>query len=92
MMIHLQGGMSLEFDILANGMADWPHLRQSFRDLVARYPSDFFLNHFASLACRAGDRETYLSVRPRLAGHILESTWRCNASPALCDSRYLKQI
>lgn len=91
MMIHLQGGMSLEFDILANGMADWPHLRQSFRDLVARYPSDFFLNHFASLACRAGDRETYFAIRPRIAGHILNSAWRSNASLDLCDSRYLKQ-
>lgn len=91
LMIHLQGGMSLEFDILANGMADWLHLRQSFRDLVARYPSDFFLNHFASLACRAGDRETYLTVRPRIAGHILKSVWRSNTSLDLCDSRYLKQ-
>lgn len=92
MMIHLQSGTRLEFDILANGVADWRHLRQSFRDLVARYPSDFFLNHFASLACRAGDRETYFTVRPRITAHILESAWRSNASLDLCDSRYLKQI
>ena len=89
MMIHLQSGMSLEFDILNNGMANWERLRQSFRDLVARYPSDIHLNYFASFACRAGDREAYFTVRPRIAGRILKPAWRSNASPDLCDSRYL---
>ncbi len=90
--VHVEAGMPLQFDILANGMIDWPSQRQAFRDLTARYPVDFYLNEFAAFACRAGDRETYFNLRPTIADHINNYSWRSNSSIDLCDSRYLKSM
>lgn len=47
---------SLELNIFQDGLISWPKMRESYEDLVRRYPSPNNLNDFAVYACRAGDK------------------------------------
>lgn len=80
-----------ELSIFQNTLIIWPRMRKSFEDIVARYPSPQNLNVFASFACRAGDRESYLSIRPRIVHHIVPDAWPSNYSLDLCDRRFTQR-
>lgn len=44
---------------------DWPHLTESFRDLVARYPTDYNVQGFAYFACLLSDAAVARELLPR---------------------------
>ena len=80
----------VEVDILRESLVSWVKMRESFEDLVKRYPSANNLNKFAAFACRAGDKDAFLSVRPRIQSHIVLAMWPSNYSIDLCDHRFMQ--
>ena len=79
----------LEFDLFQNSLASWPRLRDSFDELIKRYPSSDNINEFASYACQAEDKDTYLRLRAQMKDHILPYRWRNNYSPDMCDHKFM---
>lgn len=68
----------------------WPTMRDSFKELLKHYPSEDNLNEFASFACRANDRETYLTLMPMLSGHVEPDLWPRNFSVDLCNHHFMQ--
>lgn len=50
---------------------NWAKMKQSFSDLIARYPDPRFKNIYASYACFARDRDAYNKVMQNLPKHLL---------------------
>ena len=44
----------------------WAKMKAGFEDLVARYPSAWNINNYASFACRANDKQAFLRLLPKL--------------------------
>ena len=53
---------------------DWPRMKQSFRDLISRYPDKSFKNLYASYACATRDREAYEEAMKMLPKGVLDPT------------------
>lgn len=67
---------------------DWTKLRKGIELLTAKYPSSAHnMNHFASLACRAGDKALYLDLRRKLGVHADASIFK-TATLEACDLRF----
>lgn len=64
-------------------------LNASLGDLVKRFPSAQNINVYAVFACRSGDKQMYLGVRPRLQRLLIPEVWPTNFSPDLCDRRFM---
>lgn len=70
------------------GMPDWRMVKTGFEDLLQRHPQDQRgRNKFASFACRANDRETYLKLRAELAEHLMPELWPDVAGVEACDRK-----
>ena len=70
------------------GLPEWRMVKSGFEDLLRRHPQDWRgRNKFASFACRANDRETYLKLRQELGGHILPDLWPDGAGVDACDRK-----
>lgn len=68
---------------------DWKLIRSGFDDLMQRFPdSTWNMNEFASMACRANDKETYLKWRRQLGEVIERSLWLGSYSVDICDYRF----
>jgi hypothetical protein len=68
---------------------DWRLLRKGFTDLEAKYPESWWnANKFASFACRAKDRDTYLRVRKRIGTAVSTLAWTRGSGPDVCDRRF----
>ena len=89
--ILLSNMQGTEVDLLRQRAVSWLKLKSSLEELVKKYPSHTNFNIFANLACRAGDRNVYLGVRPRINRVILPNVWSTNYSVDLCDHRFLQQ-
>jgi Domain of unknown function (DUF4034) len=88
---HFAENQQEDFDLFRDSRASWPQLRQSFEDLMERYPKSVWnLNAFASFACRAGDGSTYAAERAKLGDNILSDAWPDNLPAEVCDARFLK--
>jgi hypothetical protein len=81
-------------EIFRDTHASWPRMRNGFKALIERYPYNRMIrNYYASFACGAGDRVTYLRIRPQLgSGQIDRSLWTHNYSPDVCDYLYMNRI
>jgi hypothetical protein len=79
---HLQG--YLEPGLLASEQVDWPKIRAGFEDLVARYPDNWNLNHFARFACDAGDKATAQRLLGRIEDSVIPSAWANKAMYNRC--------
>ena len=56
---------------------DWPRIRASFDDLIARYPDAWNVNAYARLACvSAGDLETASRVLARPGFEVVPAVWK----------------
>ncbi len=80
----------VRFNIFGESLASWQKMKKSFEDMVARYPSAQNLNSFAMYACLAGDKETFLSIRPKILNSIVKEAWPSNYSLDLCDRRFMQ--
>ncbi len=69
-------------------LPEWRMVKSGFEDLLQRHPQDLRgRNKFASFACRANDRETYLKLRQELAEHLMPELWPDVASVESCDRK-----
>lgn len=70
------------------GLPEWRLVKEGFEDLLRRNPLDLRgRNKFASFACRANDRETYLKLRHELGERILPELWPDVAGVEACDRK-----
>ncbi|MGO9445299.1 MAG: hypothetical protein ACLPXB_11045 [Thiobacillaceae bacterium] len=81
-----------EFDLFRDGLVPWPALRDSFEDLVKRYPSANNLNEFAGFACQAGDKDTFVRLKLQMKGRVVPDKWPGNYSPDLCDHMFSRRV
>jgi hypothetical protein len=65
---------------------NWPTLRVSFEDLVARYPDRWNLNGYARFACDAGDKDAAKRMFGRIGNSVVPSTWANMAMYNRCRS------
>jgi hypothetical protein len=73
------------------GDPDWKTMKGGFEDLLQRYPDAVYnKNKFASFACRANDRETYMKLRRELGENIVEHLWPDSWKPEVCDREMMK--
>jgi hypothetical protein len=70
------------------GQPEWQLVKAGFEDLLQRHPQDVRgRNKFASFACRANDRETYLKLRHELGERIVPDLWPDVADVDACDRK-----
>jgi hypothetical protein len=79
----------LEFDLFRDSHATWSKMRDSFDELIKRYPSPENVNEFAAYACQAADKDTYLRLRAQMIDRILPNMWPGNYSPDMCDHKFM---
>jgi hypothetical protein len=63
---------------------DWKRIRAGFDDLVKRYPDSWNLNHFARMACEAGDMPTARRVLQRVKDDVEQTAWPDRAAYLRC--------
>jgi len=81
----------LEFDLFKDSLASWPRMKVAYEELINRYPSNENINEFATYACRASDKATYLNLRARMKDNVVPSKWPSNYSMDMCDHRYMQE-
>jgi hypothetical protein len=70
------------------GLPEWRMVKAGFEDLLQRHPQDLRgRNKYASFACRANDRETYLRLRQELGERIVPELWPDVAGVDACDRK-----
>lgn len=68
--------------------ATWPKMKKGFEDMQAQYPqSNWNLNNFAKFACQAGDKQTFLKLRKKIADKIDPAAWG-KPSLDLCETKF----
>lgn len=77
------------FNLLRDSRATWPEFRDSFLDLIKRYPSADNENWLASYACEAGDKNTYLQMELKIHGKYDNNFWLPNYTRDVCDHKFL---
>ena len=86
------GTCDQKFNLFRDTQVSWPEMKKGFDDLMRLYPhSAWNLNKYASFACQAGDKETFLSVRFRIGKNVVSEAWRPNYSFDLCDHQFPTQ-
>lgn len=81
-----------DVDIFKGGRASWARIRSGFEQLRIRHPaSDYVLNSYAYMACRRGDRQTYMSLREAVGVRPSWTAWTHALSPQTCDERFEKE-
>jgi hypothetical protein len=78
-------------DFVRNGMKNWPRMLVGLEAMVQRFPkSNWTINNYAALACAAGDKSTYIRLRPQIsAGKHFDEAFLRNHSIETCDARFL---
>jgi hypothetical protein len=63
-------------------------METGFDQLMMRYPaSDYILNGYANVACRAGDKAQYQKLRQEVGHRFSAAAWTSQYSLASCDKR-----
>jgi len=78
-----------DVDIFTDSMASWPRMSDGFDLMLKQYPhSDYLMNGYAYMACRAGDSETYHALSARLKDRLSSTAWSARYSPEGCDKKF----
>lgn len=78
-----------EFNLFRDSLATWPEMKRGFEDIIRRYPhSAWEINTFAAVACIAGDKETFQSLRFRIGKTITPDAWPGNYSVDVCEHKF----
>jgi hypothetical protein len=78
-----------DVDIFTDGKADWARMSEGFDLMLRQYPdSDYLINGYAYMACRAGDSGEYHALKARLSNRLSSIAWSDGHSPAECDKKY----
>jgi hypothetical protein len=57
-------------------LVDWPLMKRSFDDILARYPDDWNRAALARFACWAGDRKKAAEILPKLQNAHIAGIWQ----------------
>jgi len=75
-----------DVDIFTESMVSWPRVAGGFDLLLKEYPgSDYLLNGYAYMACRAKDAAKYHELRAKLNSHYSSTAWSPSFTPEACD-------
>jgi len=75
-------------DFFEDTPVEWSKLKRGFEDLLNTYPDSKFHRHvYASMACEADDRRTYLKLRKTI-DRTTPWHWDTNFTRTECDKRY----
>jgi membrane associated rhomboid family serine protease len=78
-----------DVDLFTDGWADWARMSEGFDLMVKQYPgSDYLINGYAYMACRAGDFDRYRALKVKLTARLSSTAWSERFSPAECDKKY----
>lgn len=78
-----------DVDIFTEGMASWPRMSGGFDLMLKQYPnSDYLMNGYAYMACRAGDLEKYHGLVAKLKDRLSSTAWSERYSPEGCDKKF----
>jgi len=81
------------FSLFEDSAANWADIKTGFEQLIAATPKSLWnLNNFASLACRAGDADTYRKLRKQIGKRIYHASWPDNYTLEICDQRLIRTI
>lgn len=81
-----------DVDIFKGARVSWARIRSGFEQLRIRHPaSDYVLNSYAYMACRRGDRQTYMSLRESVGDRPSWTAWTHQHSLQTCDERFAKE-
>lgn len=62
-------------DLFEKSAVDWAEMSKGMDDVLARYPSQWNINHFAHFACLAGDYAKALQMIRRIEGEPMTELW-----------------
>jgi hypothetical protein len=69
--------------LFEDSLVDWPTMKKSYEDMLARFPSSTRVNRFALMACLAKDRPTLVALLAELGNKIDVSLWGPNPQRSL---------
>lgn len=69
--------------LFEDSLADWPTMKKSYDDMLARFPSSGRLNRYAYFACLAKDRPTLGALLEKIGKKIDVSLWGPNSQRSL---------
>jgi hypothetical protein len=69
--------------LFQNSHADWPAMKQSYEDMLSRYPSTGRRNRYAHMACLAKDKATLLAQFDLLGDQLRPDAWGPNGERSL---------
>jgi hypothetical protein len=85
----VSGFEEVGFNIFKDTRADWPHMKQGFKDMLRLYPhSAWNANAYAVFACLARDGDSFWEARARMGDKITEQAWPSNLSIDVCEARF----
>jgi len=87
--MHIDFERDTSFKLLRDSRASWKEFRDSFLDLIKRYPAIDNYNRLASYACQAGDKNTYLQMELKIDGKYHNNAWLPNYTRDVCDHKFL---
>ena len=62
-------------NVFAASDVDWNEMKRGFDDVLAQYPDNWNLNHYAKFACVAGDSTKMLELIDRIEGQVIEEAF-----------------
>lgn len=68
-------GSEFRDDLFKLSHVDWAEMKRGIDDVLAKYPDDWNLNHFAKFACLAGDYPMAAQLIDRIKGDPLPLVW-----------------
>ena len=69
--------------LFEDSLVDWPTMKKSYQDMLARFPSPARVNRYAYMACLAKDRPTLVALLAELGKKIDVSLWGPNPQRSL---------
>lgn len=76
-------------DLFSTRIASWPRVKESWKQLISRYPSAYNLNRYAAIACQARDSDAFSTALGKMGDRVLPKEWPYNISVDVCKKRFL---
>lgn len=73
-------------NLFLESRVDWQEMKAGFDDVVARYPAEWNIQHYAKFACLAGDMESYRRERNAMQAAPVAGAWGSDGLFARCES------
>ena len=68
----------------------WSKMKAGFEDLIARYPTPWNINGYASLACQANDKGAFIKLLPKLTPEdIRDEAWVSGYNLENCKESFM---